>query len=54
MHEGEKQSCVIVSDGEHLRRTVHSKQANESVGFVSGVELQGTEMDQYIWVKTSC
>ena len=54
MHEGEKQSCVIVSDSEHLRRTVHSEQANESVGFVSGVELQAPRWISTFGQKTSC
>src|ERR1700733_8838166 len=39
VQEDEIERRVIVSDAECLRRTVHSEQANESVGFVSGVEL---------------
>lgn len=38
--EEEKKRRVIVSDGEGLRRAMHPEQANESVRFVGGVELQ--------------
>ena len=40
MQEDEIERRVVVSDGEWLRRSVHSEEANASVGFVSGVELQ--------------
>lgn len=39
MQEDEKERRVIVPDGGCLRRKVHPEQANESVGFVSGVEI---------------
>jgi hypothetical protein len=42
--EEEKKRRVIVSDGEDLRRAMHPEQANESVRFVGGVELQYIRM----------